>query len=80
MMDCMHDPDALTQVWRETQANLPAGWALDSLRCASTGLLPRQRSGDWIARAVGPAGARQTHRAADPIAALEGLGAVLRTR
>ena len=80
MMGRMHDPDALTRVWRATQASLPAGWTLDSLRCASTGLLPRQRSGDWIAGAVGPGGARQTHRAADAIAALEGLGAIMRAR
>ena len=76
----MDDPDALTRVWRATQANLPLGWTLDALRCASTGLLPDQRSGEWIAVALGPGGARQTHRAADPMAALTGLGAILRTR
>jgi hypothetical protein len=79
-MDPMDDPDARTHVRRETQANLPFGWVLDGLRCASTGLLPDQRSGEWIVVAVGPGGARQTHRAADPIAALTGLGAILRTR
>ena len=68
------------RAWRETQANLPGGWTLDSLRCASTGILPDQRSGEWIAVAVRPEGARQTHRAADPIAALTGLGAILRAR
>jgi hypothetical protein len=55
------DADALTRAWRETQANLPGGWTLDSLRCASTGILPDQWSGEWIAVAVRPGGARQTH-------------------
>jgi hypothetical protein len=79
-MDRMDDSEALTRAWRKTQATLPGGWVLDGLRCASTGILPDQESGDWIAVAVGPGGARRTHRAADPIAALEGLGAILRTR
>ena len=79
-MDRMDDADALTRVWRSTQASLPVGWTLDCLRCSLAGVLPRQRSGQWIAGAVGPEGARQTHRAADPIAALTGLGAILRAR
>ena len=69
-------PD-LTTAWHETQARLPAGWTVDSLRCASSGLDPVQRSDDWIAVAVGPGGEERRHRAPDPIAALAGLAASL---
>jgi hypothetical protein len=65
--------DDLTAAWNRTQARLPEGWRLDGLRCASTGLLPAERSDDWIAVAVGPDGTEQTHRAPGAIAALEGL-------
>jgi hypothetical protein len=60
----------LTEIWRQTEASLPAGWKLDSLRCASEGLEPDQRSADWIAIAVGPTGEELRARVADPIAAL----------
>ncbi len=63
----------LTVIWRQVQAALPEGWQLDSLRCASEGLAPDQRSDDWIAVAIGPGGEEHRTRAADPVAALEGL-------
>ena len=65
--------DDLTAAWVWTQARLPEGWSLDSLRCASIGLQADQRSDDWIAVAVGPDGADRTYRAADAFAALAGL-------
>jgi hypothetical protein len=63
----------LTEAWRRVQARLPAGWQLDSLRCASEGLAPDLRSDDWIAVAIGPGGEERRSRAADPVAALDGL-------
>ena len=65
--------EQLTRAWNDAQARLPAGWTLDSLRCASTGLGTDQRSADWIAVAVGPGAEQREHRAADPLAALSGL-------
>lgn len=67
------EPDDLTASWKRAQDRLPPGWTLDSLRCASTGLAPSDRSGDWIAIAIDPAGGEHRFRAADPVAALEGL-------
>lgn len=67
------DTDELTEAWRRTEAALPSGWTLDSLRCASEGLAPELRSDDWIAVALGPGGVERRSRAADPIAALDGL-------
>lgn len=69
------EPDQLTVAWHDAQANLPAGWVLDSLRCASTGLEPSQRSEDWIAVATGPAGEQREFQASDPLGALAGLTA-----
>ena len=71
------DTDVLTEAWRRTQAALPTGWHLDSLRCASEGLAPQQRSDDWIAVAIGPKGREHSFRAADPVLALAGLAADL---
>jgi hypothetical protein len=68
----MQQPD-LTAVWAETQARLPKGWRLDSLRCASTGLTAEQRSDDWRALAVAPDGSIREARGADPVAALRAL-------
>jgi hypothetical protein len=65
--------DDLTATWREVQAQLPPGWTLDGLRCASTGLAIGQRSDDWIAVAVGPQDQQREHRAQDPLGALRGL-------
>ena len=67
------DPDDLGDAWRRTEGGLPAGWQLDSLRCASEGLAPDQRSDDWIAVALGPDGQERRVRASDPFAALDGL-------
>ena len=68
-----NDTDAVTRAWKEAQDRLPEGWHLDGLRCASAGLAEGDRSDDWIAVAVGPAGEERVHRAADPVAALIGL-------
>ena len=65
---------------REAEALLPAGWRLDGLRCASTGLRLEDRSEDWIAVAVAAAGTEVQHRAASPEAALRGLPARVRTQ
>ena len=67
------DTSDLTEAWRRVEAALVADWQLDSLRCASEGLAPDQRSDDWIAVALGPSGEERLSRAADPVAALEGL-------
>jgi len=67
------DADTLTAAWTTAEATLPAGWRLDSLRCASSGLEPDQRSTDWIAVAVGPGDAERTFRARDALSALSGL-------
>jgi hypothetical protein len=61
------------EAWARTQAALPDGWTVDSLRCASTGLSPDERSDDWIAIARGPDEEERASRARDPFAALEGL-------
>ena len=65
--------DDLAAAWRAVQARMPPGWTLDSLRCASTGLGVEQRSEDWIALAIGPAGQPFEKRAPDPQSALDGL-------
>jgi len=44
----------MTEVWVRTEASLPLGWWIDSLRCASNGLAPHLRSDRWIAIAKGP--------------------------
>jgi hypothetical protein len=67
------DTNDLTAAWSRVQAALPAGWSLDGLRCASTGLTEADRSDEWIAVAVGPGGEERRARATDPVAALEGL-------
>jgi hypothetical protein len=72
------ESNELSEIWRKTQASLPAGWMLDSLRCASEGLAPDQRSDDWIAVALGPSGEERQARAADPVAALERLVPIVR--
>jgi hypothetical protein len=52
----------LTRAWREAEGQLPNGWRLDGLRCASTSLRPEDRSGDWIAVAVNADGEERRHR------------------
>jgi hypothetical protein len=70
--------DDLTRAWRETEEQLPKGWHLDGLRCASTSLRPEDRSDDWLAVAVSADGEERQHRASDPLAALAGLIAAFR--
>ena len=70
--------DDLTQAWREAEGQLPKGWRLDGLRCASTSLRPEDRSEEWIAVAVNADGDERRYQAADPLAALAGLAASLR--
>lgn len=67
------DTDDIGEAWARVQAALPDGWTVDSLRCASTGMAPEERSDDWIAIALGPDGEERASRAPDPVAALEGL-------
>lgn len=67
-------PDDLTIAWKRTQDRLPPGWTLDSLRCAST-LASGDRSDDWVAVAIEESGEEHRFRAADPVAALDGLRA-----
>jgi len=67
------DTNDLTAAWVRVQAALPEGWTLDGLRCASTGLAEEERSDEWIAVAVGPNGEERRARAAEPVAALEGI-------
>jgi hypothetical protein len=69
----MDDATRVTDAWRAAQADLPSGWVLDGLRCASTSLREEDRSDDWIARAVGPDGAVREFQAADPAEALAGV-------
>ena len=69
----------LGAAWRETEALLPAGWRMDGLRCASTGLRLEDRSEEWIAVAVDGSGAEVHHRASSADAALRGLPARVRT-
>ena len=72
------DRSAVSEAWEQAQAALPPGWDLDGLRCASSGLSPDERSEEWIAVAVGPAGQEIRHQAADPTGALGGLVEALR--
>ena len=69
----MGEPTDLSRVWAEVEEQLPAGWRLDGLRCASTGLAPANRSEDWVAVAIGPGGEQLSYRAAEPDEALRGL-------
>jgi hypothetical protein len=71
------DTDALTRAWATAQDRLPIGWQLDGLRCASTGMAADQRSGDWVAVAIGPEGQERSCLASDPFQALNGLAADL---
>ncbi len=64
---------SIGEAWASAQAALPDGWVLDGLRCASTGLTPKERSEEWVAVAVGPSGESRTHRAPDAAVALDGL-------
>ena len=69
----MDDDFDLAGAWLEIQAQLPRGWLLDSLRCASTGLGEAERSDDWVAVAMGPGGEELQARGSDPVGALAAL-------
>ena len=66
--------------WQRTQAALPAGWRLDSLRCASEGLARHRRSEDWLAVATGPDASEAIGRGSDPASALADLLAMVTNR
>ena len=66
----------MSRVWAEVEEQLPTGWRLDGLRCASTGLTPEERSEEWVAVAIGPEGETRTCQAAEPDLALRGLARV----
>ncbi len=74
----MSQADEITAVWASVQSALPEGWALDSLRCASTGLALPNRSADWVAVATGPGGETREARAGDPVRALTRVAGDLR--
>lgn len=71
----MSETTDLSRVWAEVEEQLPSGWRLDGLRCASTGLAPEDRSEDWVAVAIGPGDETRSCRAAEPHEALRGLTA-----
>ena len=71
--------DDLRTAWVEAHHELPDGWRLEALRCASTSLEPANRSDDWIAVAIGPEGEERTARGEDPMLALAALVVSLRT-
>ena len=71
--------DDLVEIWSAAQAQLPSGWKLDSLRCASESLRLEDRSDDWIAVAIGFNAKESTCRAPNPTSALDGLVAVVRS-
>ncbi len=73
----MDETTDLSRVWAEVEEQLPPGWQLDGLRCASTGLMPEDRSEEWVAVAIGPGDETRTCRAAEPEDALRGLTTVV---
>ena len=74
----MSDVPSITDFWRSAEAALPDGWALQGLRCGSTGLEPAQRSEMWVAEACGPAGGCARIEATSPNEALGELTRRLR--
>jgi len=46
--------DQLLRQWEPTARAMPDGWTFDSIRCASVGLAPEERSDQWRAVALGP--------------------------
>ena len=63
----------LTRAWHGVETVLPAGWRLDSIRCASSGLDPEKRSSDWVVMACGPGEACAEENGRDPEQALAAL-------
>jgi hypothetical protein len=76
----VNDTDDFSAAWTRAQRAMPAGWRLDSLRCASTSLDVSQRSERWLANAHGPDGAVEQVEEADPVAALNSLVERVRRR
>lgn len=68
----------MTDLWWAAHTALPPGWALQGLRCGSTGLQPAQRSDSWVAEACGPDGGCVRIEAALPDHALGELAVRLR--
>jgi hypothetical protein len=60
-------------IWNEVQSELAPGWHIDSLRCASIGLEPQQRSDEWIGMVVADDGRQVQSQASTPAKALRGL-------
>lgn len=68
----------MSKAWTKASAALPLGWELDSIRCASGGMSPEQRSDKWIAVALGPEGEEIQVEGEGPISALANLALSLR--
>ena len=60
-------------IWNEVEGGLAPCWHVDSLRCASIGLEPQQRSDEWIGMAVADDGREVRYQASTPAKALRGL-------
>jgi len=67
--------DELGRRYLALQQSLPAGWLLDGVRCASSGLKPDQRSDAWQAVARAADGASITGSGLTAFAALDDLQA-----
>lgn len=67
----------MDSAWLSAEAAMPIGWRMDSLRCASTGLAPEQRSDAWVAVAAGPHGEKVEAQGIEPVAALTALSGLL---
>jgi hypothetical protein len=52
-MSQMEETQRVLEAWKATDGQLPDGWAVESLQCASISLRDTDRSEDWIATAVG---------------------------
>jgi hypothetical protein len=68
----------MSKAWVEAEAALPLGWRLEGVTCASTGLLPEQRSDRWRAMAAGPNGETAEGEDDHAIGALHALARELR--
>jgi len=59
--------------WIDTEDRLPDGWILEDVVGTPTSQAVKDRSGVWVAVAIGPEGQRHEHRGRDPRAALRAL-------
>jgi hypothetical protein len=71
--------DELGRRYLALQQSLPAGWLLDGVRCASSGLEPDQRSDAWQAVARAADGVSITGSGLTAFAALDDLQARVRS-